>query len=305
MTKRIYVATDYLRPAGEPLELGALLSRSTGAQLALVVVRPYRALTPEVGGGSFGEALRQHAESGLAESVKPLRQRGLEVTGEAVVSASVPRGLQEVSERADAGVLVAGPTRHWPLGRLLLGTTATHLLHGARCPVAVPPRGFRAPEHAPLRIGVAYDGAAEADVALTEAAALARTTGARLRVIAVAEPPTSFVTAGVPGYDYGALAWESRQDLEQRLGRAVDAQSADLAVEHELHEGAAVAILAEATRALDLLVCGSRGYGAVRGVLLGSVSRRLIGAASCPVAVVPSGNEPALGALGAPLKPAG
>ena len=66
-----------------------------------------------------------------------------------------------------------------------------------------------------------------------------------------------------------------------------------------------MAILAEATRALDLLVCGSRGNGAVRGVLLGSVSRRLIGAANCPVAVVPSGHEPALGALGAPLKLAG
>ena len=89
------------------------------------------------------------------------------------------------------------------------------------------------------------------------------------------------------------------------LRRAVDAQPADLAIEHEPHEGAGVAILAEATRALDLLVCGSRGNGAVRGVLLGSVSRRPIGAANCPVAVVPSGHEPALGALGAPLKLAG
>lgn len=76
----------------------------------------------------------------------------------------------------------------------------------------------------------------------------------------------------MPGYDYGRLAQESRQDLQQRLRRAVDAQPADLAIEHEPHEGAGVAILAEATRALDLLVCGSRGYGAVRGVLLGSVA---------------------------------
>lgn len=233
MTKRIYVATDYLRPAGEPLELGALLSRSAGAPLALVVVRPYPPLTPEVREGSFREALKRETESRLVESVEPLRQRGLEVTGEAVVSTSVPRGLQQVSERADAGVLVVGPTRHGPLGRLFAGTTASHLLHGASCPVAIPPRGFRAPEHGPLRIGVAYDGAAEAYVALTEAAALARTIGARPRVVAIAEPPTSFVTAGVPGYDYGRLAQESRQDLQQRLRRAVDAQPADLAIEHE------------------------------------------------------------------------
>ena len=40
---------------------------------------------------------------------------------------------------------------------------------------------------------------------------------------------------------------------------------------------------------LDLLVCGSRGYGPVRAVLLGGVSRRLTAEAQCPVIVVPRG----------------
>jgi nucleotide-binding universal stress UspA family protein len=40
---------------------------------------------------------------------------------------------------------------------------------------------------------------------------------------------------------------------------------------------------------LDLLVCGSRGYGRVRAVLLGSVTRRLVAEASCPVLVLPRG----------------
>jgi nucleotide-binding universal stress UspA family protein len=38
---------------------------------------------------------------------------------------------------------------------------------------------------------------------------------------------------------------------------------------------------------LDLLVAGSRGYGPVRSVLVGSVSRALVRDASCPIVVAP------------------
>jgi nucleotide-binding universal stress UspA family protein len=46
-------------------------------------------------------------------------------------------------------------------------------------------------------------------------------------------------------------------------------------------------ILAERSADLDLLVCGSRGYGPVRSVMLGSVSRALAHTARCPLLVVP------------------
>ena len=42
-------------------------------------------------------------------------------------------------------------------------------------------------------------------------------------------------------------------------------------------------------REIDLLVCGSRGYGPVRRVLLGGVLRKLVRRAACPVVVVPRG----------------
>ena len=48
---------------------------------------------------------------------------------------------------------------------------------------------------------------------------------------------------------------------------------------------------------LDLLVCGSRGYGPLRAVLLGGVSRRVAAEAQCPVIVLPRGVEAALEAL--------
>jgi nucleotide-binding universal stress UspA family protein len=44
-------------------------------------------------------------------------------------------------------------------------------------------------------------------------------------------------------------------------------------------------------RGVDLLVCGSRGYGPVRRVLLGTVSSALLRQASVPVLVVPRGDD--------------
>jgi hypothetical protein len=43
---------------------------------------------------------------------------------------------------------------------------------------------------------------------------------------------------------------------------------------------------------LDLLVMGSRGYGPMLGVLLGSVSRRVTASADCLVLVVPRAATP-------------
>ena len=56
----------------------------------------------------------------------------------------------------------------------------------------------------------------------------------------------------------------------------------------ELHEGPeAESILKVAeSRKADLIVMGSRGFGAVKGFLVGSVSRKVIHYASCPVMVV-------------------
>jgi len=59
-------------------------------------------------------------------------------------------------------------------------------------------------------------------------------------------------------------------------------------VEEELLYGSeAEAILKAAeNRQADLIVMGTRGFGAVKGMLVGSVSRKVIHLAACPVMVV-------------------
>jgi hypothetical protein len=55
--------------------------------------------------------------------------------------------------------------------------------------------------------------------------------------------------------------------------------------------------LIDMSQHVDLLVCGSRGYGPARAVLLGGVSRRVAAEASCPVIVLPRGVKAPLDAL--------
>ena len=49
----------------------------------------------------------------------------------------------------------------------------------------------------------------------------------------------------------------------------------------------------------DLVVCGSRGYGPIRSVLLGGVGHGLLRDAQCPVIVIPRGEGGAIAALAA------
>ena len=216
-----------------------------------------------------------------------LRAHGVEAESEAVGAASVRHGLQELSERADAGLLVVGSTTRGVAGRILGGTTATALLHGAGCAVAVAPRSYRSPGGAPLTVGVGFDGSVDAEVALADAAAFAKATGARLRVLAAADFSTWVEPVGFTAFDYSEIMRDQLRFLERTLQHAVDAVPDDVAVEPVVREGDAATVLREASDDLDLLVCGSRGYGAVRGALLGSVTRRLVQSGGCPVVVVP------------------
>jgi nucleotide-binding universal stress UspA family protein len=57
--------------------------------------------------------------------------------------------------------------------------------------------------------------------------------------------------------------------------------------EERVVEGQAGNVLLEESRGAAMLVVGSRGHGAFRELLLGSVSRQVVQHARCPVVVVP------------------
>lgn len=123
------------------------------------------------------------------------------------------------------------------------------------------------------RILVAYDGSADAELALRWAAEEARATGRGLHVVTVDDAITSPWGAEVAHRGEDVLA-----GVEERL--------ADLDVELETRVGHVTGELLRASVSDDLLVVGSRGHGRAEDLLIGSVSQHLARHAPCPVVVV-------------------
>jgi nucleotide-binding universal stress UspA family protein len=171
---------------------------------------------------------------------------------------------------------------------VLTGSTAERLLQGAPCPIALAPRSYT---RAPVRtIAVGFEDSPEGQAALGAAHMLAARVGAQLRVIAALHPSGGLDAAMAAGLrpEKGAmLQGRRRGEVEAGLERAVAALPAGVEVETELHVENPADVLLRISEHVDLLVCGSRGYGPLRSVLLGGVSRRLVDEAGCPVLVLP------------------
>ncbi len=194
--------------------------------------------------------------------------------------------LVKCAEEVHAGTLVVGATRLDRLGRSLVGTVAWHALREAPCEVVVAPRGYAASGPQSLRkVAVAVDGAEESKVAMTRAEDLAREAGAKLEVLVADDPLVSGFEAEFP--------WDAPDSLSNVLDAALGSVDPALSpTGRRIDPGwrkvasTVAASIAEACAAdVDILVTGSRRP--LEQFLTGSVTKRLVGEAPCPVLVVP------------------
>jgi nucleotide-binding universal stress UspA family protein len=256
---------------------------ATGAPVVLLTVFPYPSLADPTG----EELVRVREEAsgilyelGEAAGVKP-------ADVQVIASNLVARELHRVTEHESTGVLVLGSTSRGRLGRLLPGTMGERLLAGAAAPIGMATRGYaERPAAALTRIGVGFDGSDESRHALEAGRVLARSSGARLRVIGVFERLTFGAVA--TGRTGGASVNELlRAELRKALDDVLAEQPEGLAVEGRFLEGSAGEALAEESADLDLLVVGSRGYGPRSAVLLGGTTHALVRNSACPGLVLP------------------
>ena len=277
-----------------PLALGRLLARLSGGSLALVHAYPYEPLTVPL-----AEYERELRDDSLARLDGVAAQLGPEdrVTTHAYARISAAYGLHEAAERLGASAIVVGSSRRGRLGRVLPGGVAARLLHGAPCPVAVAPVDYSGPREARIRVAVGYDGGPESREALATAIALARPVQGTVSTYtvepAVETPATPMPPGWVGGREHAAAQHERMRhvvaEARDRLPDAVRGAT-------ELLAGRPAEILAGISGDADLLLCGSRGYGPVRAVLLGGVSSALAHRCACPLLVVPRGHSAGLAA---------
>lgn len=236
----------------------------------------------------LSRGLDDEYELALRAAATETLERELEAAGvqarRVVVGDSSPaRALHRVARDEHGDLIVVGSAHRGRFGRVLAGDVTAAALQGAECPVLVAPSG-RAPRALEV-IGVGFDGSFESHAAVEAARALAEVHDARLRVIDVVVP--AMPGGAYPTYrpDWDDLA-RLRREQAERLVADVVGELGDRATA-VVTIGDAADELAHEGNQLDLLVVGSRGYGPLRRLLLGSTSRRLVHGAPCPVLVLP------------------
>ena len=221
--------------------------------------------------------------SGLLAGVEPERIHT------AVTAAPTPaQGLHQLAETERVDLVVVGSTHTGHRGRVRPGSTGERLLHGSPCAVAIAPHGYRTRRDAAVeRVGVAWNGSLEAQVALAAAIGAARAFGAQLEIVTV--NATDLISAPAPmgGPSFAQIRREAEEALQRDLDDAVRGAAALVESVGVVCDGRPWRELATRSERLDLLFAGSRGYGPLHAVLVGATSGPLMQHAHCPVIVLP------------------
>lgn len=142
---------------------------------------------------------------------------------------------------------------------------------------------------------VGYDRSPSADRALAQAGREAAWRGAAVEVVTAfhwiaVTTPVAYVPMNVE-----AALKTGAEEMANAGARWLREHQPGMSVGSRAIAGATADVIASAARNAELLVLGNRGRGGFAGLLLGSVSTRTLGFASCPTMIV----------RGTPTEPAG
>lgn len=274
MFKNVIVGVDG-RPTGrDAIALAArLVDREGKLTLAHVhsgELRPVHAATP---GLVAAEREESHA---LLERERA--DAGVEAELLSLVAMSAGRGLHDLAEELDADLLVVGSCSHGLFGRAMLGDDTRTALNGAPCAVAVARRGYAEHPLVLASIGVGYDGSPESEAALAVAREIAAGLRSKLDALQVVSLP-SYAFSGVGAPALGEVVEQMLQEARERMAKLDGVDG------HAVY-GLAGEELAAFGAQHDLLVVGSRGYGPIRRLVLGSTSEYLQRHARCSLLVL-------------------
>jgi nucleotide-binding universal stress UspA family protein len=175
-----------------------------------------------------------------------------------------------IAESRTAELLVIGQRGLGGFAGLVRGSVSLHVTAHAHCPVLVVPPGTSARGAVTGRVVVGLDGSASALRALRFGAEEGALRGV---------PVTALHTL---------QSLDPRPPIEELLDECRK-NFPELRIEARVERGSPAGALLDAATTGDLLVVGSHGLGAVRGLLLGSTSQAVLHHAPCPVAVVRAG----------------
>ena len=289
-TRGIVVAVDGSAPSDTALEWAVREAASRKTPLTVVhVVRPPMVVAwPEMPPGpAYGESLEDHGRAVLDEATKRaegLAQSlgGVTITSE-LHSETIMGTLIDMSK--DAELIVVGCRGQGAVSRAVMGSVSSAMVHHSQCPVAVIHDDTPADQLAAAPVVVGIDGSPASEAAT----AIAFDAAARHRVPLVAVHAWSDATAiEYPGVTYEIMQGLGEEVLGERLAGWHE-RYPDVEVRRVVTCDRPAHQLLEQAEKAQLIVVGSHGRGGFAGMLLGSVSSKVVHSARIPVIVARQG----------------
>jgi nucleotide-binding universal stress UspA family protein len=282
MFERIVVGYAGDQAGRDAVTLGAGLAAVLRGDLTIVF--PYHPLFASVSGDMAEKDVRGEVQTlvaGIDDMAAPTYRW---------TSSPWPiHGLHELASYEKADLIVFGAAREGLADHLHV-SLMERMVHSAPCAVAVAPANYA--DGAPgqfLRVGVGFSSSEEGISALHLARELATRAGGRMDVIAGAGLEPALASYGFSSPALPEVERQIYEETKATLERVTDELGDEVPFEREVIRGDPASVLIARSSDLDILMLGSRAYGPVRHVLMGSVSARVMREARCPVLVVPRG----------------
>ncbi len=243
------------------------------------VVPPYEGEIELLGVKDIRAALRKPCEDALGEALRLAdRERALIKT--VCEEGEVHERIVDLTDAENCDLIIMGRRGLRQVERMLVGSVTARVIGHTQRDVLVVPNntsvGWR-------KIVLATDGSKYSSAAAVRAIAFAKSYGGVLKVLSVVDVPPEFY-AEAPGVveDLVRKAKGFVTDVKKQA-ESVNVPAETFIVEAEAYHAINTLTMEQGA---DIIVLGSHGRTGLRRLLMGSVTEKVIGYASCPVLVV-------------------
>ena len=288
---KVLLATDGSEDATQATEAATDLAKKSGSELQVAHVwhdipSPYRH-------GFVKRELKRQGQEILDEQVRKMEEAGGTVTQAHLREGRTSDEVIKLSEELRVGLLVVGSRGMGTVRRILMGSHSEEIVHHARVPVLVVRRGDSA--WPPDRVVIGEDFSGDARKAGELAASIAALYGSQL-ILIYAHPDLPEVPPGEARDAAIQELGDIRERDEEKLESRADELKEILGSRPEIRvsDGYPAKVILEAAHEEakpPLVAVGSRGLAGITRTRLGSVSTKVVTAASGPVLVVPHVEE--------------
>jgi SulP family sulfate permease len=272
--ERLLVASDGSEYSTAAVRLALRLAGRCAARVRVIHLVPGRGDDPTRDSVDITPAVLEQARAHLDTVEREATAAGIACSTEVVVTNLYPHEeIVRQAEQMTADLIVMGRRGRRGITRVRLGETTVKVIGHAPCSVLVVPRDA---DTSGRGLVLATDGSHYADAATAMAATFAK----------ILSAPVTAVSATLPSHSAQRQA-EAHTAVERAASfLAQHAVTAEAEVLHGRPDE--MVVQAGANRGADLIVVGSHGRTGLQRAMLGSVSERIIDAATTPVLVAKS-----------------